>query len=130
MIQKKHRTRSVEAGKRTGGREVPGNPFRLPTSENCDLSFLSVDDAFLVYSVDHYENIRRRREAVVFDHIHRRNGDAGSWEELVAAASAPFVPEAWMLPISELKTPGVINGILDYFPIRETTPAVYDPEKR
>lgn len=113
-----------------GGARIPENPFLQPTPENLDLSFLSVDDAFLVYAVDHYENRRRLREGIVFDHLNRREGSGRSWEELVAAASARFVPEPWMLPISELKTPGVINGIFDYFPISETTPEIYDPERR
>lgn len=126
-MKKKRATPGSEA---KGGARIPENPFRQPTPVNCDLSFLTIDDAFLVYAVDYYENRRRLREGIVFDHLNRRNGSDVTWEELVAAASAPFVPESWMLPISELKNPGVINGIFDYFPISETTPEIYDPEKR
>ncbi len=128
LLRRKKPARAPSGTPRSGGK--PQNPFVEPTPENCDLSFLTVDDAFLVYAVEHYENRRRLRESVVFDYLNRRGGDVANWDELVAAASAPFRPEPWMLPVSELKNPGVIKGIFDYFPISETTPEIYDAEKR
>lgn len=109
---------------------MPGNPFLEPTPENCDLSFLTVDDDHLVYAVEHYDHTRRLRESYVLELTNRRDRPEIERLALVEEASAHFRPEPWMLPVEHLKNPGVINGIVDYFPINETTPEIYDQERR
>lgn len=111
-------------------RRPPANPFHTPSDGNCDLSFLAVEDALLVYAVDHYENIRRLRDAVVFEHMNARDKSSAAWRARIDAASVEFRPEPWMRPVSELQHPAVINGIFDYAPIAETCPELYDAAKR
>lgn len=111
-------------------KRTPANPFLEPTAANSDLGFLKVDDALLAYAVEHREELRRRREGLLLDFMKRKDRGAEAWDALVAAAAEPFVPQPWMLPVRELESPGIIKGIYDYIPIRETAPEIYDPESR
>lgn len=112
------------------GKNPPGNPFLVPTRENCDLRFLDVDPAHLAYAVEHYDRLRRLREGIVFEFINRREHAPGEWEKLVAAASEHFHPESWMLPVSAIGSPALLNGIYDYIPISGTSPELYDESVR
>lgn len=122
--------RRTSATKGVGAAPHVTNPFLEPTDANLDLSFLGTDDDYLVYAVEHYERMRMLREGVVFDYLHRRERSEILWSQLVAAAAENFCPHEWMLPPDELKTPGLINGFVDYHPITDTSPEIYDREKR
>ena len=121
---------SGDAKGRKPKRRVPADPFRTPSPENCDLGFLVHDEALLIHVADHYERRRRLRESVVYDFLTADDESHEAWEKLIAAASENFVAQDWMMPADDLREPGVITGIHDYFPIAETNPELYDKKRR